>query len=260
MKATFNNEGIILTADFNPEDIAALGTIAQITQKLAEKAGCAEDAEKGKAILVSIDDIDFKQFYKMFVTLNPNWMNGKRKIEKITRQFFGKDTYWVIEKTFSIVEREISDKRYYDFRTAIVSGNSFLTKSEAMSFRNKIRFILHNFSVQELQDKGETGYLDESTIHPKGAGALYYIDFLSTDEDNPQKGAVEEPHFPGRVFYGLLEESLPTNDRKEQEYAYFSSPDTAALLCMLIAEMFDYRGVKFKGVDMPGNRLEISLQ
>lgn len=259
MKATFNIQGDILTADFNPEDIAGLGTIAQISNILAEKAGCSEEVAKGKAILVSIDDIDFKQFYKMFITLNPNWMKGKRKIEKITRQFFDRDTYWVIEKAFSIVERKISDKRYYDFRTAIVSGNCFLTKVEAMNFRNKIRFILHHFSVQELQDKGETGILDESTFHPKGAGALYYIDFLSTEADNPQKVAIEEPHFPGRVFFGLLEESLPTNDSNEQEDAYFSSPDTAALVCMLIAEMFDYRGVKFKGVDISSNRLEICL-
>ena len=38
MKATFNIKGDILTADFNPEDIAGLGTIAQISQKLAGKA------------------------------------------------------------------------------------------------------------------------------------------------------------------------------------------------------------------------------
>ena len=87
MKASFNIEGKNIIVNFNPEDIAGLGTIEQISLELAKMAGCSKDAENGKAVLVSVDGIDSNRFYKLFSTLNPNWMDAKRKIREIMEKF-----------------------------------------------------------------------------------------------------------------------------------------------------------------------------
>lgn len=268
MKATFNIKGNILTANFNPEDIAGLGTIAQISHVLAEKAGCSEAAIKGEAILVSIDDIDIKQFYNVFLTLNPNWMDGKRKIREIMELFQGKETYWVIEKAFSIDEKEIEDKGRTDFRMAVTSGNCFLTKDEAEDFRDKIRLLIRRYSSLDLQNQEkaleknhEINYA--TTVNEEDPDSesgnkqiLYFIDFLATNDDNLTKESQNATCYPGRVFYGLLENRL-LNKEHIPKGTCFTNPDTATLVCMLIAEIFDSRGVKFKGVDMQSNKLEV---
>ena len=263
MKATLNIEGNIVTANFNPEDIAGVGTIAQINQVLAEKAGCPESAGKGKAITVSIDDIDFKRFYRMFLSLNPNWMEGKRKIREIMELFKGKETYWVIEKAFSIDERKIGDKDQNDFRMAVISGNCFLTKEEAVKFRDKIKLLIQSYSALDQQNQitdlekkkdidSSSPIIGEDQDSESGNQLiLYFIDFLDTNDKN----SLNEPHYPGRVFYGSLEKRL-LGERNVPESACFTNPDTATLVCMLIAEIFDSRGVKFKGVDMQSNKLE----
>lgn len=266
MKATFNIDGNNLTANFNPEDIAGLETIAQISQVLAEKAGCSESAIKGEAILVSIDDIDIKQFYEVFLTLNPNWMDGKRKIREIMELFQGKETYWVIEKAFSIDEREIEDKGRTDFRTAVISGNCFLTKDEAEDFRDKILLLIRRYSSLDLQNQhkvlekntdSSSTILEEDPDSESGnKQILYFIDFLDTNDDILTKESQNTPYYPGRVFYGLLEDRL-LNEANIPEDTCFTNPDTATLVCMLIAEIFDSRGVKFKGVDMQSNKLEV---
>lgn len=266
MKASFNIEGKNIIVNFNPEDIAGLGTIEQISQELAKMAGFSEDIENGKAVLVSVDGIDCYRFYKLFSSLNPNWMDAKRKIREIMEQFKGKETYWVIEKTFKINEKMIGDKDTYDFRTTIVSGNCFVTKDEAEKIRDKIKFLIRSYSELDQQEKRTDleKVLDIDSSSPifgerqdsnsNREPIQYYIDFLDIDKVSKSKESDDEPYYPGRVFYGVLEKQL-TDEGNVSEDALFKNPDTATLVCMLIAEIFDARGVKFKGVDILSNRL-----
>jgi len=270
MKASFNIEGKNIIVNFNPEDIAGLGTIEQISLELAKMAGCSKDAENGKAVLVSVDGIESNRFYKLFSTLNPNWMDAKRKIREIMEQLKGKETYWVIEKTFKINEKMISDKGTYDFRTTIVSGNCFVTKEEAEKIRDKIKFLIRSYSELDQQEKrtdlekvldnntSSTNFRKYQDTYSNGEPIQYFIDFLDIDKGRQSKVSHDEPYYPGRVFYGVLEKRL-LDEGYVSEDTCFTNPDTATLVCLLIAEIFDARGVKFKGIDMLSNRLEIGI-
>lgn len=263
MKATINYKEKKYSVYFNPEDLAGQFNFEGITSIIAKKASPLENVKEEELTLESVDGIVSERFFRLFTSLNTNWMIGKEKIQKKKKPFFGKETYWTIDNLFSIIEKGINDEDYLDFRTAIVSGNCFLTKEEAEEFKNKILSLALSFSesepkVLQKDNNNESNYPDRRNTcnSEKNYPNMYYIDFLDKEEYKLWKKTGDPPYYPGRVYYGIANGPYQFPQQLSPESICFISPDTATIICILIADMFDNRGVVFKGIDMESNTME----